>query len=175
MPAGRPPKPIELKERRGNPGKRPLPKPVEVLPSTFEAPDQDPKVPPIPITLDAPGRRYWAVVWNAGPWLNSRLDPVAVERVCHLVDEIAAYEREIASYGLFTDAPIVTPLGEVVGMKRVPNPATKELRAAEKQLASWLAVLGFDPAARSRLGLAEVKTKSKLEELIERRAQRSQG
>jgi hypothetical protein len=37
---------------------------------------------------------------------------------------------------------------------------------------SGLGLLGFTPTDRSRLGVAEVKAKSKLEELMERRANR---
>ena len=46
----------------------------------------------------------------------------------------------------------------------------KALREVDKQVISLLSELGFNPAARSRLGLAEVKAKSKLEELRERQA-----
>jgi hypothetical protein len=46
------------------------------------------------------------------------------------------------------------------------------LRAVDKQLVSNLSLLGFTPSDRSRLGLVEVKAKSKLEELMERRAAR---
>jgi hypothetical protein len=35
-------------------------------------------------------------------------------------------------------------------------------------------LLGFTPSDRSRLGLAEVKAKTKLEELMERRANRGE-
>lgn len=44
----------------------------------------------------------------------------------------------------------------------------KALRDLDKQIIGQLSVLGFDPAARSRLGLAEVKARSKLEELRDR-------
>jgi hypothetical protein len=46
----------------------------------------------------------------------------------------------------------------------------KALRDLDRQIMPLLAALGFDPASRSRLGLAEVKAKSKLEELRERQA-----
>lgn len=46
--------------------------------------------------------------------------------------------------------------------------ARRELRDLDKQIIGQLSALGFDPAARSRLGLAEVKAKSKLQELRER-------
>jgi hypothetical protein len=48
--------------------------------------------------------------------------------------------------------------------------ARKHLRDLDRQIMPLLAALGFDPASRSRLGLAEVKAKSKLEELRERQA-----
>jgi hypothetical protein len=46
--------------------------------------------------------------------------------------------------------------------------ARKHLRDLDKQLIGLLGDLGFNPAARARLGLAEVKTQSKLEELRSR-------
>ena len=52
------------------------------------------------------------------------------------------------------------------------NPTDKNLlmRLAEieKAIASNLSLLGFTPTDRSRLGLAEIKAKSKLQELMER-------
>jgi phage terminase small subunit len=42
------------------------------------------------------------------------------------------------------------------------------LRDLDKQIIGLLSNLGFDPAARARLGLAEVKTKTKLEALREK-------
>lgn len=48
--------------------------------------------------------------------------------------------------------------------------ARRELRELDKQIISQLSALGFDPAARSRLGLAEVKARSKLEDLRQRQS-----
>jgi hypothetical protein len=47
--------------------------------------------------------------------------------------------------------------------------ARKQLRDLNKEISDWLSVLGFDPSARARLGLAEVKAMSKLEDLRARR------
>jgi len=56
------------------------------------------------------------------------------------------------------------------------DPADRKLNMSlletEKLLQSGLGLLGFTPTDRSRLGVAEVKAKSKLEELMERRANR---
>jgi hypothetical protein len=46
------------------------------------------------------------------------------------------------------------------------------LRELDRQIVSNLSLLGFTPSDRARLGVAEVKAKSKLEELMERRANR---
>jgi len=48
--------------------------------------------------------------------------------------------------------------------------ARKQLRELDKQIIGLLSNLGFDPAARARLGLAEVKAKSVLESLREKRS-----
>jgi len=50
--------------------------------------------------------------------------------------------------------------------------ARKHLRDLDKQIIGLLGNLGFDPASRSRLGLAEVKTQSKLADLQSRQARR---
>jgi hypothetical protein len=47
------------------------------------------------------------------------------------------------------------------------------LRELDKQIVSNLADLGFSPTARMRLGIAEVKKQSKLEELMARRNDRN--
>ena len=58
-----PPKPIERKRRAGNPGKRPLPEPIAIVPRADRAPHP-------PKGLRAPGRSVWAAVWAAGAdWL----------------------------------------------------------------------------------------------------------
>lgn len=48
----------------------------------------------------------------------------------------------------------------------------KQLNDLENIISSNINKLGFSPEARSRLGLAEVKRESKLEELFARRAKR---
>jgi hypothetical protein len=46
------------------------------------------------------------------------------------------------------------------------------LRELDRAIVSNLSLLGFSPSDRSRLGIAEVKKMSKLEELMARKAQR---
>lgn len=51
--------------------------------------------------------------------------------------------------------------------------ARKQLRELNREISEWLSLLGFDPSARARLGLAEVKAQSKIEELKARQAKKS--
>lgn len=53
------------------------------------------------------------------------------------------------------------------------NPLVGMLSTIETEIAKLLSVLGLTPTDRTRMGVAEVKAKSKLEELLERRAQRA--
>jgi len=49
------------------------------------------------------------------------------------------------------------------------------LRQLDKQLVTNLSLIGFTPSDRSRLGLAEARAKTKLDELMERRASREKS
>lgn len=163
---GRPPTPLEVKRRNGNPGKR-------SLPSKNETVSLEPVVgvPPVPITLSESGRAMWSHIWS-GPaqmWLSPQVDTIRVTTVCQLADDIGGYQADIETMGTLLEEPIVTPTGVVVGEKIVPNPLVKMRNDALKLLDRELTSLAFDPVSRSRLGLAEVKRRSKLEELLERR------
>lgn len=76
-----------------------------------------------------------------------------------------------------TDAPKVALLRETVVLyARARDHAgtpPRDLLAFVKAINDLLSDLGFDPAARSRLGLAEVKTLSAAEKIIARRAART--
>ena len=80
-----------------------------------------------------------------------------------------------------TDAGAVAMLRETLEERAVvreramagSSEARKELRDLDKQVISLLSALGFDPSARARLGVAEVKRASALDELIEKRSARS--
>lgn len=159
-PRGRPPKPTELKRKTGNPGKRALPKATVALPATIGTPRA-------PVGLAAHGKAVWATVWEAArPWLSPKLDAIRVETACRLADEAAQLRALTKKHGMLLEEPIATPSGVVVGQRLVPNPAAKMLRDVEKQLDRELSALGFDPTARARLGLAEVKKQSIIEGLF---------
>lgn len=163
---GRPPKPVEVKRRTGNPGKRPLPVPVKAL-----APANG--VPAAPANLGPSGMALWESVWlHAQAWISPDLDLGTVELAVLTRDFVERCRERIEKDGLTLVEPIVTPTGAVVGERVVVHPLIKEQRAAEKQLASWLSALAFTPTDRARLGLAQVKQQSKLEQLLESRQRR---
>ena len=143
-PRGRPPKPIELKRLTGNPGKRALPdqKELVLLPSAYDIPE--PQRPLMPA-----GREMWDRVWGMGQtWLSPNTDLEILLMTCELMDERWNLRARV--------------------MRDQRPEERKQLRDLDKQLVANLSLLGFTPTDRSRLGVAEVKRVSKLEELRSR-------
>lgn len=144
MPAGRPPKPIEQKRMLGNPGKRPLPDQadIQILPGIIEIPE-----PSRPLLTY--GQELWERVWSAGAsWISPQTDVELLLMTCEMVDERWNLRIQV--------------------MKNDDSRMRRSLRQLEHQIISNLSLLGFTPADRSRLGVAEVKARSKLEELLSR-------
>lgn len=137
-------KPLEQKRRTGNPGKRKLPDVVvELRPANLD--DLEP-----PTHLGDAGRFVWAKAWHSGiTWLSPDSDMATVIAACELAD---ARDKARERY-------LVT--GE-------PKDATSFVRLDERYQKT-LSLMGFSPSDRSRLGLAEVKRVSKLEQLRARR------
>jgi P27 family predicted phage terminase small subunit len=116
----------------------------------------------------------WHRIWTseAHRWLAPSVDSLTVESICHTTSEIAQL-RVLAKTPLLEE-PIVSPNGTELGTRLVANPAVNMLRKAQAQLTKELSDLGFNPTARARLGLAEVKRQSKLEELLSRQSRPTQ-
>jgi hypothetical protein len=145
---GRPPKPVEVKRRTGNPGKRPLPKPSNVVALPPAA-----GIPAYPADLGLAGKRLWDRAWKAAiTWLSPDSDGESVEEACRLADDLATARTRFRA---------TTDPGDL-----------RALVAASKQFTDALSVLGFNPTARARLGVAEVKRVSALEELVAKRQRR---
>tara|TARA_R110000765_G_scaffold45991_1_gene95040 strand:+ start:831 stop:1307 length:477 start_codon:yes stop_codon:yes gene_type:complete len=146
MTAGRPSKPIEQKRLLGNPGKRALPSNTLALPMATETP-----IPNRPLLKY--GQEVWDKVWEAGVnWISPNTDMELLLMTCEMVDERWNLRIKVMQ----TDDPKMR----------------KGLRDLDKQLVTNLSLMGFTPSDRSRLGVAEVKAQSKLEELMERKATR---
>jgi hypothetical protein len=148
-PRGRPPKPIEQKRLTGNPGKRALPKGdnLVLLPAVTNIPQPTRK-------LFEYGQELWDRVWTMGhTWLSYSTDIDLLLIVCEQLDERAKLRTTVWNEGRTDER--------------------KALRSLEKQIVENLSLLGFTPTDRSRLGIAEVKKMSKLEELRAKQDQRN--
>lgn len=141
--AGRPPVPIEQKRLRGTlrPDRLPNGEPMALL--------QPQGLPEPPSGLSEAGLDFWSLVYDSGRWISHTTDRTLVSITAELIEE-----RE--------------QLRALV----IANPEDYRLRSGlrdlEKSLTSNLALMGFTPADRSRLGFAEVKKENKLEELMRR-------
>jgi hypothetical protein len=136
------PVPIEKKKQLGNPGKRAMPQPEIVLHAGSVEPPED---------LGKAGRLLWSQVFDEGEiWVSPRIDFVLLERVCRALDRAVVLEQ------LFDEDP---------GNRQT----VMSINETDRVIFSGLGLLGFSPADRARLGLAEVKRQSKLEELMAKR------
>lgn len=148
MTKGRPPKPTELKRKQGNPGQRNLPalNAVETLPMANE-------IPTAPPDLGVEGQKVWHQCWSmAITWLSPDSDHLAIVNCARLADDLMVARQRYHQTGDAVDARAVAVLN--------------------KAFTDSLTSLGFDPVSRSRLGVAEVKRVSALEQL---RAERQQA
>ncbi len=155
---GRPPKPTELKRKLGNPGKRPLPDIAE----TQILVNAD-TIPQPPAILGESGVAFWDRVWSLGDaWISHRSDYDLVLLTAELIDERALLRQLLSDHA--GESRLSTG-SQGVGT----SPLVGQLRAVEAQLLKQLSLLGLSPSDRSKLGVAEVRKASVLEELLERR------
>lgn len=144
-----PPKPTEVKRRIGNPGNRPLPAVASV--TALPAADGVP-VPLRPLLNQ--GQRMWDRIWSEGAiWLSPHTDIELVQMLAETMDEREGLRGYVLS-------------GEAEWRDRVA------LRSIDDQIKSMLSALGFTPVDRTRMGVAEVRSMSKLEALQARAVQR---
>ncbi len=142
---GNPAVPIEKKRQLGNPGKRAMPGEDAVV---LQSGRVDP-----PEGLGDAGVRLWDRVFGEGEiWISPRLDVDLLERTCRALDRLVVLDK------LFEDDPL-------------ERKTVMSINETEKLLASNLGLLGFTPSDRARLGLAEIKRQSKLDELRARAAE----
>ena len=145
---GNPPKPLEVRRKQGNPGKRAYPQLVEVGVVAQ-------RVPRPPSTLKQSGKRTWKQLWTAGRiWLGPSDEP-AVRLACEQADEVTALRRAAAR--------LAEP------MQRLQYVYASQ--AAQKLLMQSLSSLGFTPTARAKLGLVvaqAAETESRLDRFSKR-------
>ena len=149
MPAGRPSKPTEIKRKLGNPGRRPLPETsvVQYLEQTVSVPD-----PARPLLKY--GREFWDKVWGSGlSWISANTDAELLLMTCELVDERWNLRVRVMQSNDWRER--------------------RALRELDDRIIRNLSLLGFTPADRSKLGVAEVKAISKMEALKRRADERN--
>ena len=150
MPAGRPSKPTEIKRKLGNPGRRPLPDTsvVQYLEPVVSVPD-----PSRPLLKY--GREFWDKVWGSGlSWISANTDAELLLMTCELVDERWNLRVRVMQSNDWRER--------------------RALRELDDRIIRNLSLLGFTPADRSKLGVAEVKAISKMEQLKRRANERNQ-
>jgi hypothetical protein len=139
-----PPKPAELKRQLGNPGRRPLPKEVSYVAGGYIAPARP---------LEFAGQQLWDAAMKTGEnWIARNSDTQLLLMTCEQMDRR-------------TD--LITKIHETSEWRLY-----RALHDLEKMISSNLSMLGFTPTDRTRLGIAEVKAASKLEELMRKKAER---
>ena len=147
---GRPPQPLEIKRRRGrtadtDSGGRKLPAMAEIvaLPMADGVPD-------LPCSIESDGADLWRQIWQQGlSWISPQSDMAAAVEACRVADDLAVARRRYRATSDPKDASALAAMG--------------------KRFDEALSVLGFNPTARARLGVAEVKRVSALDRLLERR------
>ena len=147
---GRPVIPTELKRLKGTLRADRLPSnsPLVSLVEPLEAPIE-------PLGLSEQAVAFWGSVWGCN-WISHKSDYYLV-----LLTAEAISEREA--------------LRDLVAREPENSKARSGLRELERQIISQLALLGFSPSDRARLGIAEVKKESKLDELLRRKAEREKA
>ena len=151
MPAGRPSKPTEIKRKLGNPGQRRLPNQSEIR--MFEPVVSVPE-PSRPLLKY--GREFWDKVWlNGLQWISVNTDSELLLMTCELIDERWNLRVRVMQSNDWRER--------------------RALRELDSRLISNLSLMGFTPADRSKLGVAEVKAISKMEALKRRQAEREQS
>jgi hypothetical protein len=101
------------------------------------------------------GKAIWnQVLTEAGSWVSYKLDTYLLGILCDQIEERATLRE------LVFDSPDVPRLR--IG-----------LRELDKAIVSNLSTLGLTPTDRARLGFVQVKSESKLEELIRKKQERN--
>ena len=136
--SGPPPVPNEVMRRRGNPSKKSLPKEdnLVLLPGSKQPPKP-------PFTLGAKGKALWELAWREAHYWLAPSDAHALALLCQDVDEREDLRKSVMASGDWRER--------------------SGLRALDKQITDRLQLLGFTPADRTRLGVAEVRVEDDLE------------
>jgi hypothetical protein len=144
-----PAKPLEVKRALGNPGRRTLPDVNDTI--SLHAGRVEPHQP-----LDWAGMLLWNRVFGAGQtWISPQTDVELLLMTCKQLDRQIVLERA------FVEKPDDFHVH-------------RQLLELENAIVRNLGLLGLTVDARSKLGLAEIKAESKMEQLRKRQQEREQ-
>ena len=145
-------KPNEIKRRNGNPGKQKLPdlNKVIALPRFSAEP---------PAHLSEVGCELWREVLNLAPWIANTDGTILLE-LCEKMELKKQIQDQLKpeQFILFTDKGYA-----------YQNPLFGMLSTVQGDIVKNLSLLGLTPSDRSKLGVAEVKARGKLEELLQQK------
>jgi len=141
-------KPNEVKRRNGNPGKRPLPDPNKVIAL--------PKLSEPPAYLSKSAKQTWVEIIQTAPWVATT-DGRALQELCEKTELKKELQEKLrkSDYVLYTDKGYA-----------YANPLFGMLSTTTTEIVKLLSMLGLTPVDRTKMGVAEVKVRSKIEELL---------
>lgn len=141
-----PGKPAEVKKAIGSRAYKPVEGTIQLTPIG--------NVPEPSRPLGESGEVFWNRIWTTGQmWISPNTDIDLLLMTCEMFDE-----RDL--------------LRDYVLQNIDAWHERSALRELDKAISRNLSLLGFTPTDRMKLGVAEVKTKSKLEELLAKKAAR---
>jgi P27 family predicted phage terminase small subunit len=125
---------------------------VSLIPS-LEGPPEPPE------SLQDAGAALWRHIWSTASWVGPTDEPL-VTMLCRAADEVETLRELLRGEKLVTRTR--------AGVLRV-HPAVGEIRTLERQMTTWLSLLGFTPTDRARLALGEVRAVGELFDFLARR------
>lgn len=148
-------KPNELKRKNGNPGQRKLPAlaSVTALPQVTEQ---------APLHLTEATRTLWSDIRDRASWIGNTDQPTLV-LLCEKLDRRAELiaKLQASDFVLYTDKGYA-----------YANPLVGMISTIETEITKLFSLMGLTPADRSKLGVAEVKAASAIDQLLAKRANR---
>lgn len=143
-----PPKPVERKRLLGNPGKGKLPDLNKVIAL--------PHLSNPPVHLSKSAKQTWIEIIQTAPWVATTDEKVLIE-LCEKIELKKDLQRKLneSEYVLYTDKGYA-----------YANPLFGMLSTTTSEIVKLLSMLGLTPVDRTKMGVAEVKVRSKIEELL---------
>lgn len=147
---GRNPKPTEQKRLLGNPGRVKLPDPAKVIALPQVSGEA-------PLELSSKAQELWRKLRDQAPWIANTDSPLMME-LCSKMDFRDQLKEQLAQSSpvLYTDKGYA-----------YANPLVGMISSTEDDIIRILSLLGLTPADRTKLGVAEVKARGKLQELLQ--------